>query len=73
MRAFKFVRYRRSIVVWLVLGRGITDVADVSIGIVLDVALSNGDPGGGEDVAEDAILAVVDLDGTRLTLVLGFV
>lgn len=59
-------------VVWLVLGRGITDVPDVTIGAVLGAASSEGDVGGGEEVAEEALLDVVDLYGPRFTLVFNF-
>lgn len=56
-------------VVWLVLGREITDVPD---SIVEEAASSEGDVGGGEEVAEEALLDVVDLDCTRLALAFSF-
>lgn len=66
------MRYRRSIVVWLVLGRGITDVPDVCMGAVLRAASSEGDGGGGDEAVEEALLDVVDLGGTRFALLFSF-
>lgn len=73
MRALRLVRYRRSMVVWLVFGRvvGIAAVPPTGAAVVevaegsLDVVLGGGVDGGGVDAAEDVAEGVVvpDLGG----------
>lgn len=49
-----------------------TEVADTGTALVCVTASSAGEPGGGEEVADEAPLAVVDLEGARCLGCLAF-